>query len=138
MPSVDRFLAGLTGEEVRELEWLWAVRPPVADRMEYYLARLLQFHSNMNRDRKEHPNPSPLSEFRVDWEQQARERWEAADAERRDAREAAWGDDELGPMPDDPLTDAEEAAMLAALEAQHMAIYAQMMGFDAAMTPAQG
>lgn len=138
MPSVDRFLAGLTGEEVRELEWLWAVRPPVADRMEYYLARLLQLHTNLNRDTKAHSDPFPLAEFRQDWEKQAVERWAAADAQRKEEREAAWGDDELGPMPDEPLTDAEEAELMAALEAQHAAIYAQMLGFDAAMAPAHG
>jgi len=128
----------LTGEEVRHLEWLWAVRPPAADRMDYYLARILQLHTNLNRDTKQHSDPFPLSEFRVDWEKQAIERWAAADATRKDERDAAWGDDELGPMPDEPLTDAEEAEMLAVLEAQHAAIYAQMMGFQEAMTPAQG
>ncbi len=106
--------------------------------MDYYLARILQLHTNLNRDTKQHSEPFPLSEFRVDWEKQARERFEAADDERKEARAAAWGDDELGPMPDEPLTDAEEAEMLAALEAQHAAIYAQMMGFQEAMTPAQG
>lgn len=106
--------------------------------MDYYLARILQLHTNLNRDTKQHSDPFPLSEFRVDWEKQAIERWAAADATRKDERDAAWGDDELGPMPDEPLTDAEEAEMLAVLEAQHAAIYAQMMGFQEAMTPAQG
>lgn len=120
------------------MEWLWAVRPPIADRIEYYLARLLHLHTNLNRDTKQRPDPFPLAEFRVNWEKLAIERWEAEEAKRRDERAAAWGDDGLGPMPDAPLSDADEAELIAALEAQHAAIYAQMMGYQEANRPAQG
>ncbi|MCA1668145.1 MAG: hypothetical protein LC793_12275 [Thermomicrobia bacterium] len=123
---------------MRELEWLWAVHPPAADRIEYYLARLLQLHTNLNRDTKQHADPFSLSEFRIDWEKEANERWRDTEATQREEREAAWGDDEDGPPPEEPLTDAEEAELLAALEAQHAAIYAQMMGYQQAVTPAQG
>lgn len=101
-------------------------------------ARLLQLHTNLNRDTKQQPDPYPLADFRVNWEKLAVERWEAEEATRRDERDAAWGDDDLGPMPAAPMSDADEAELMAALEAQHAAIYIQMMGYQEAATPAPG
>jgi hypothetical protein len=123
---------------VRELEWLFAAHPPAESRIEHYLVRLLQLLTNINRDSKEHPEPFAFADFRVDWEKAAVAAWKTADEKRAADRADAWGDDQYGPMPDEPLTDAEEAEMLAELEAQHAAIYASMVGFTERMTPAQG